>query len=291
MSVDNFKSVCCLSYRSVHLIESIVTVKWLENSRNQHQVSVLERCQSYREYIVTVNWLENGRDQHQVSVLERCLSYREYSYSKMTEKWQEPTPGVHLIENIVTVKWLQNSRNRHQVSVLERCQSYREYMVTVKLLENSRNQLQVSVLEKCRSYREYSYSKMIEKWQGPTPGVHLREVSDLKRCPLRERVDCNILISIFIIDLHRSHYKILKVMNLIFTGCIVPPATTTARASLTTLVKCTAGFNRRNFKLEQLSRPVERYMYNDLWYRYACICCGSIHPWFEFYSLLLFSVW
>ena len=128
---------------------------------------------------------------------------------------------------------------------------------------------------------------MTEKWQGPTPGVHLREVSDLKRCPLRERVDCNILISIFIIDLHRSHYKILKVMNLIFTGCIVPPATTTALASLTTLVKCTAGFNRRNFKLEQLSRPVERYMYNDLWYRYACICCGSIHPWFEFYSLLL----
>ena len=90
---------------------------------------------------------------------------------------------------------------------------------------------------------------MTEKRQGPTPGVHLREVSDLKRCPLRERVDCNILISIFIIDLHRSHYKILKVMNLIFTGCIVPPATTTALASLTKLVKCTAGFNRRNFKL------------------------------------------
>ena len=53
-------------------------------------------------------------------------------------------------------------------------------------------------------------------------------------------------------------------MNLIFTGCIVPPATTTALASLTTLVKFTAGFNRRNFKLEQLSRPVESYMYNDL---------------------------
>ena len=106
---------------------------------------------------------------------------------------------------------------------------------------------------------------MIEKWQGPTPGVNLREVSDLKRCSLRKRVDCNILISIFIIDLHRSHYKILKVMNLIFTGCIVPPATTTALpASLTMLAKCTAGFNRRNFKLEQLSRPVERYMYNDL---------------------------
>ena len=92
---------------------------------------------------------------------------------------------------------------------------------------------------------------MTEKWQGPISGVHLREVSDLKRCPLRERVDCNILISILIIDL-------------LFTGCIVPPATTTALASLTTLVKCTAGFNKRNFRLEQLSRPVERYMYNDL---------------------------
>ena len=103
---------------------------------------------------------------------------------------------------------------------------------------------------------------MTEKRHGPTPGVHLREVSDLKRYQLRERVDCNFLISIFIIDLHRSHYKILKLMNLIFTGCIVPPATTTALASLTMLVKCTAGFNRRNFKLEQLSRPVERYMYN-----------------------------
>ena len=91
-----------------------------------------------------------------------------------------------------------------------------------------------------------SDSKMTEKWQGPTPGVHLREVSDLKRCRLN-------IISVFIIDLHRSHYKILRVMNLIFTGCTVPPATTTALASLTTLVKCTAGFNRRNFKLEQLS--------------------------------------
>ena len=25
----------------------------------------------------------------------RCSSYGEYSYSKMTTKWQEPTPGVH----------------------------------------------------------------------------------------------------------------------------------------------------------------------------------------------------
>ena len=98
---------------------------------------------------------------------------------------------------------------------------------------------------------------MTKKRQGPTPGVRHKEV-------FIKRVDCNILISI--IDLYRSHYKILKVINLIFTGCIVPPATTTALASLTTLVKCTAGFNKRNFKLEQLSRPVERcmYMYNDL---------------------------
>ena len=71
---------------------------------------------------------------------------------------------------------------------------------------------------RCLSYRKYSYSKKTEKWQGPTPGVHLSEVSDLKRCPLRETVDCNILISIFIIDLHRSHYKILKVTSFIFIG-------------------------------------------------------------------------
>ena len=49
--------------------------------------------------------------------------------------------------------------------------------------------------------------------------------------------------------------------NVSFTGSIVPLATT---ASITTLVKCTAGFNRRDFRLEQLSQPVERYMYNDL---------------------------
>ena len=125
--------------------------------------------------------------------------------------------GVHLIESIVTVKWLKNGRDQHQVSIVKRCP--KEVFI--------------------------------------------------------KRVDCNILISI--IDLYRSHYKILKVINLIFTGCIVPPATTTALASLTMLVKCTAGFNRRNFKLEQLSRPVERcmYMYNDLWYRYTMY---SIHP-------------
>ena len=60
----------------------------------------------------------------------RCPSYREYSYSKMTDKWQEPTPGVCLRE--------------------------------------------MSVL-----YRVYtgSYSKMTRKQQEPTPGVCLREVS------------------------------------------------------------------------------------------------------------------
>jgi len=40
----------------------------------------------------------------------------------------------------------------------------------------------------------------------------------------------------------------------LFTGCIVPPATITALASLTILVKWTAGFRSRNFRLEQLSR-------------------------------------
>ena len=34
-----------------------------------------------------------------------------------------------------------------------------------------------------------SHSKMTEQRQGPTLGVHLREVSVLWRCPL-ERVDC-----------------------------------------------------------------------------------------------------
>ena len=42
----------------------------------------------------------------------------------------------------------------------------------------------------------------------------------------------------------------------VLTGCIVPPATTTALASLTMWANCTDGFNRRNFKLEvgRLSR-------------------------------------
>ena len=56
------------------------------------------------ESIVTVKGLKNGRDQHQVSVLERCLSHREYSYSKRTEKKRQgPTSGVHLRE--VSVSW------------------------------------------------------------------------------------------------------------------------------------------------------------------------------------------
>ena len=47
-SVDNFKiSVCCPSERVVCLIERRVTIKWLKNYRDQHQVSVLERCPSY----------------------------------------------------------------------------------------------------------------------------------------------------------------------------------------------------------------------------------------------------
>ena len=33
----------------------------------------------------------------------------------------------------------------------------------------------------CSSYKEYSYIKMTEKQQGPSPGVHLRGVSVLKR--------------------------------------------------------------------------------------------------------------
>ena len=35
----------------------------------------------------------------------------------------------------------------------------------------------LSVLERCPSYREFSYSKMTGKWQGPTKGVRLIEVS------------------------------------------------------------------------------------------------------------------
>ncbi len=52
----------------------------------------------------TVNSLYNGhrRDRLQLSVLDRCPSYREFSYSKMTEKRQRPSVGVRLIE--VSVK-------------------------------------------------------------------------------------------------------------------------------------------------------------------------------------------
>ena len=35
----------------------------------------------------------------------------------------------------------------------------------------------LSVLERCLSYNEFSYSKMTEKWPGPTEGVRLIEVS------------------------------------------------------------------------------------------------------------------
>ena len=89
---------------------------------NQHQVSPY-RGVHLVESIVTVKGLENGRNQHQVSTLKMCPSYREYSYSKRTEKRQEPTPGVHLIEvsileSIVTLKRLKNGRNQHQVSTL-----------------------------------------------------------------------------------------------------------------------------------------------------------------------------
>ena len=99
----------------------VVLVTWIDYwQRPTPGVWLLERCQSYREYIVTVNWLENGRDQHQVSVLERCLSFREYSHSRMTEKWQEPTPGAHLIESIQLTpensnpRWLKPRANLNQ---------------------------------------------------------------------------------------------------------------------------------------------------------------------------------
>ena len=32
---------------------------------------------------------------------------------------------------------------------------------------------------RCPSYREYRYGKMTTKWQEPTPGVRLREMSVL----------------------------------------------------------------------------------------------------------------
>ena len=42
------------------------------------------------------------------------------------------------------------------------------------------------MLGKGLSYREYSYGKKTEKQWEPTPGVHLREMSLLQRCPLKE---------------------------------------------------------------------------------------------------------
>ena len=79
-------------------MESIVTVKGPKNSRDQHQVSVLERCLSHREYSYSKRTEKKRRDQHQVSTLERCPSHGKYSYSKMSEKRQGPTPGVCLRE-------------------------------------------------------------------------------------------------------------------------------------------------------------------------------------------------
>ena len=67
-------------------MESIVTVKGLKNGRDQHQVSILGRCLSHREYSYSKRTEKKGRDQHQVSILERCPSHGEYSYGKRTEK-------------------------------------------------------------------------------------------------------------------------------------------------------------------------------------------------------------
>ena len=43
-----FQSVSCPSYGGVRLIESLVIIKWLRSGWDQHQVSVLQRCLSYR---------------------------------------------------------------------------------------------------------------------------------------------------------------------------------------------------------------------------------------------------
>ena len=48
------------------------------------------------------------------------------------------------------------------------------------------------------------------------------------------------------------------------TGCIVPPATTTALASLTMEVKCMEGFRRRYFKLDPESRAGQNTKTNVL---------------------------
>ena len=141
----------------------------------------------------------------------------------MTGKQQEPTPGVCLREM---------SKQPSQLNSLSLlfCHFFvHSCLVLCCLIAFSPIHLLISLLlvicfKLTRTFFDFpcrfklsgvdcSYSKMTDKWQGPTPGVHLREVSDLKGCPLRERYDCNILICTC-----RSHCKILKVMNLIFTG-------------------------------------------------------------------------
>ena len=54
----------------------------------------------------------------------------------------------------------------------------------------------LSISERCPSYTEFQYSKMAEKWQGPLTGVHLREVSVLKWCPLSEGSRKLILVAL-----------------------------------------------------------------------------------------------
>ena len=69
----------------VRLMESIVKVKGLKK-RQGPTPGVCLREVSVSWSIVTVKGLKKDRDQHQVSILERCPSHREYSYSKRTEK-------------------------------------------------------------------------------------------------------------------------------------------------------------------------------------------------------------
>ena len=46
--------------------------------------------------------------------------------------------------------------------------------------------LSVDGFNRCPSYREYSYSKKTENWQGPTPGVGLREASVEKELTVQD---------------------------------------------------------------------------------------------------------
>ena len=57
----------------------------------------------------------------------------------------------------------------------------------------------MSVLERCPSYRESN--KGSKERQGPTLSVRFTEVSFLKRCPLRERVDCTQFLSLTLLNL------------------------------------------------------------------------------------------